>query len=230
VNVQGFVAELRELARLPGVRIEMCGGEGCRLLYSAFTQRHARWRLIQNKRWGVALLRLPDTTEEYRQLVSSLMRRRVKHATRSAFVFTRIDPLARVDEIMAINRSTSERQGIPIHPDYLDEEKVRRYLHRTADVFGVVDANGVLQAYMCVRTCGEVGCLERMLGHADAIDEGLVYLLILGVVDWLISLRAAKGVPLWFMYDMFSGASPGMRQFKHVIGCQSYRVSWAWRD
>jgi hypothetical protein len=223
------VREAVELARLPVVRIQMTGDGGCRVLYDAFTKRHPRWRLIQNRSWGVALVALPATADEYRSSVSSLTRRRIKHATRSGLTFTRIDPLARLGEILAINHSARERQGHPIHPDYLDEEKVRQHAGRAAEVFGVVDANGVLRAYMFVRDCGEVACLERMLGHAEALELGATYLLFSGVIGELITRRRPDGCPRWFMYDSFPGATPGMRQFKHVIGCRPYRVSWAWR-
>ncbi len=207
----------------------MSGDERCRDLFEAFTRRHARWRLIQNKAWGVALIRLPDTVEEYQRQISRLARRRIKHAREAGHVVTRIDPLSRVAEVLAVNRSASERQGRPMHPAYFDEQVVRDYLGRTADVFGVVDAAGVLQAYLCVRPCGEVACMERLLGHAGALDDGVMYLLVLGVVEWLIQVRAESGRPSWLMYDMFPGASPGLRHFKHVIGCEPFRVSWSWK-
>ena len=117
-----------------------------------------------------------------------------------------------------------------MHLDYFDEETVRAYFGRSADVFGVVDSNGVLKAYLCVRICGEVACMERLLGHADALEDGVMYLVVSGVVEWLIQERAVTGRPQWLMYDMFPGALPGLRTFKHVIGCRPYRVSWSWRD
>jgi hypothetical protein len=75
-----------------------------------------------------------------------------------------------------------------------------------------------------------VAFIERLLGHADALGEGVMYMLIKGTIEDLIEHRHGDGTPNWFMYDMFSGASPGMRDFKHVIGCRPYRVTWSWRD
>ena len=225
-----LLAEALELSQLPGVSIEMSGDAGCQLLYRDFTSRHRRWRLIQNKRWGVALIELPRSIDDYLNGTSRLARRRIKHAKECGYTFTRIDPHNRIDEILAVNRSASERQGRPMHPHYFDEETVRRYFTHSADVFGVVDAEDVVQAYICVRVCGEVACIERLLGHANALEQGVMYLSIVGVVDWLIEVRGDHASPTWLMYDMFPGASPGMRHFKHVIGCQAYRVSWSWRD
>ena len=148
---------------------------------------------------------------------------------RAGFTFARLDPLTRLDEVLAINGSAEERQGQPMHPAYMDEQAVRRNLERASDVFGVTDSAGVLRAYLCLRTCGEVVCVERLLGHADSLKQGVMWVLLTGAIRELTKSRQAEGRPTWFMYDMFSGASPGMRQFKHWIGCEPYRVSWSWR-
>jgi hypothetical protein len=226
-----LVAEVLELTRLPATTIEMSGDEGCRSLYSAFTRRHARWRLIQSHRWGVALMRVPDRYDAFFQDPDrSHLRREVNRAHRAGFTFAPIDGLARLDEILAINRSAEERQGRSMLPGYLDEGTMRRYFERSADVFGVTDAAGVLRAYLSLHTCGEIASLELVLGHADALRQGIMWPLFTGTIQELIRRRQAERRPTWFMYDMFSGASQGMRQFKCWIGFESYRVSWSWRD
>ena len=231
MKLPGIVAEALELQRLPGVAIEMSGDERCRELYEAFTRPHARWRLIQNKAWGVALLSIPERYDDYLHVPDrSHLRREVNRATRAGFTFAPLDPFARLDEVMAINGSAEERQGRPMHPAYTDEQAVRHYFEGASDVFGVTDAAGLLRAYLCLRTCGEVACVERLLGHADALRQGVVWVLITGAIRELIERRQDMGHPTWLMYDMFSGASQGMRQFKTWVGFEPYRVSWSWRD
>jgi len=133
------VARARELVALPGVTIEMSGDGGCRLLHATFTRRHPRLKVIQSRRWGVALLRLPDRFEDYLHDPSrSHLRKQLKHAGRFGLRFARLDGAARLDEVLAINRSAAERQGEPMHPDYLDEARVRRNLEQAGDIFGVV--------------------------------------------------------------------------------------------
>lgn len=230
VKLSRFIAEALELARLPSVPIEMCGDERCRDLYEAFTRRHARWRLIQNNRWGVALLPIPEEFDHYfRDPKQAHLRKQVGRAIRAGFTFAKLDPVARLDEIMVINRSAEVRQGQAMHPAYFDQDTVRRYLERTAEVFGVLDAAGVLRGYFCFRICGPVACGERILGDANFVGNGIMYLLIAEVVRELTRSRQADGSPRWLYFDMFPGASPGMRQFKHWIGCEPYRVSWSWR-
>jgi hypothetical protein len=138
-------------------------------------------------------------------------------------------PLDHVAEILAINESRPMRQGHAMHPDYLDEARVREFSATAADAMGAFDTAGVLRAYLTTRTCGEVVVLERVLGHADVLKNGTMYLLFSAVVADLTERRAAGSSARWFMYDSFTGATPGMRAFKTVVGFRPYRVRWSWR-
>jgi len=231
LRLQSLLAEAVELSRLPAVTIEMRGDERCRELYDAFTKRHPKYRLIQNKRWGVALLPLPDTFADY---VSGARRQRLRQhvgrAVRAGYTFAPLDPFDRFDEVMTINRSLDERQGQAMHPDYFDEAAVRRYFGQASEVYGVSDSAGVLRAYSDIRVCGQVASLSRLLGHAEALNDGVMYLLLTEVIRGMIDRRRSDGNPAWFMYDMFSGASAGMHQFKRTIGFEPYRVRWVWRS
>jgi hypothetical protein len=231
VKGPALMSKALELLRLPGVKVEMSGDERCRELYDAFTRRHARWRFMQNKRWGAAMLRIPERFEEYfEDPKQAHLRRDFRRASRAGLTFVPLDPLARLDEILAINRSAEIRQGLPMHQDYLNEATLRQYHERSDAVFGVNDSDGLLRAYICIRACGEVACVERLLGHADSLRQGVMWVLATGTIRELTLRRQAEGRPTWFMYDMYFGAAPGLRQFKRWIGCEPYRVSWSWRD
>ena len=209
----------------------MSGDGECRLLYSAFTRRHQRLKVIQSKRWGVALLRLPQPFEAYfGDPKRAHLRREFNRATRAGFAFAPLDPFARLHEVMEINRSAEARQGLPMHPDYLDEERVRSYFTHAADVYGVTDHAGILRGYLCIRICGDVACVERLLGHADILRQGVMWVLIVGAIRELVLRRESEGRPTWLMYDTYFGASEGLRQFKRWVGLEPYRVSWSWRD
>ncbi|HXX59837.1 MAG TPA: hypothetical protein VEI48_00945 [Candidatus Sulfotelmatobacter sp.] len=227
----GSASRLLALYRLPRITIEMSGDARCLALYRLFTKRHPRYRLIRNKAWGVALLRLPDTIEGYMGGGARRhMRGHVARSVKAGYTFARVEPLARLDEIMAINRSAEARQGKPMHPDYLDANMVTAYLGQASEVYAVVDKDGRLAAYGDLRVCGDVASMSRLLGHADHLQNGVMYRLMAGIIEDLIGRRAAAGAPSWFMYDTFPGASAGMAQFKRAIGCEPYRVSWRWVD
>jgi hypothetical protein len=229
-RISRLVRDGLALRRLPVVTIELSGGEGCRSLFRDFTRRHPRWRVIQSHAWGVALLRVPDSYESFlRGPERAHFRREVNRAYRFGFTVSPINGVERLDEIMAINRSAEVRQGQPMLPGYLDEAAMRRYFSRSPDVFGVADAEGVLQGYLSLHTCGEIASVELLLGHADALPRGVMWPLFATVVEEVIRRRAGDGSPTWLMYDMISGASVGLRQFKRWVGFEAYRVRWRWR-
>ena len=226
---QSAVRQARELLKLPKVRIEMAGDAQAKGLYRDFTRRHARWRVIQNRAWGVALLEIPASPEAYEAVLSRHWRRQIKLARKAGIVCRPIAPLDHIAEILAINESRPARQGQAIHPHYLDEARVRAFFATGADAMGAFDTAGVLRGYLTTRTCGQVVVLERVLGHADVLSTGMMYLLFSTVVGQLTERRAAGSPGRWFMYDSFPGATPGMRAFKTVVGFRPYRVHWGWR-
>ena len=143
--------QARDLLQLPTVRIEMAGDAQAKGLYRAFTRRHARWRVIRNRAWGVALLEIPASPEAYEAVLSRHWRRQIKLARKAGIVCRPIAPLEHVAEILAINQSRPTRQGQAIAPDYLDEGRVREFFAATTDGMGAFDAAGVLRGYLTTR-------------------------------------------------------------------------------
>jgi hypothetical protein len=220
-----------ELSRLPGVRIDLWGGEGCRQVYRSFIRPHPRFPLVQRKRHGVALVAVPDTFAGYlaggaRQAV----RTNRKRALERGYTFRRINPMEHMDEILAINSSTEARQGRPMEDGYLVSKAVRASFERAPSVFGVVDRKEALCAYLDLRTCGDVAILSRLLGHAELLDEGIMYLIVTETIRELIDQRRETGSPSWVMYDTWFGGRPGIRYFKQRLGFAPYRVRWRWVD
>lgn len=218
-----------EALRLPEVAIELGGDPACRPIFDAFTRSHPRFRVIQSKRYGVALAPVPEGFHRYlagRQ--RQALRTNRKRALDRGFTFSRIDPMAHLEEILAINRSAAERQGRPMPASYLELDDLRRSFSVAPRVFGVLDRGGALRAYLDLRVCGEVAILGRLLGHAEVLDEGVMYLLVSEGVREASELRAADGSPRWLMYDTWYGGLPGIRYFKERLGFAPYRVRWTW--
>jgi hypothetical protein len=218
-----------EALRLPEVIIDLGGDPACRSIFDAFTRPHPRFRVIQSKRYGVALAPVPEGFEDYlagRQ--RQALRTNRKKALGGGFTFSRIDPLAHLDEILSINRSATERQGRPMPASYLELDELRQSFAVAPRVFGVLDGGGVLRAYLDLRVCGDVAILGRLLGHAEVLDEGVMYLLVSEGVREASELRATGGSPRWVMYDTWYGGRPGLRYFKERLGFAPHRVRWTW--
>lgn len=115
-----------------------------------------------------------------------------------------------------------------MHANYLDRSKLVEYFSGKPNLHGVFNNSGQLRAYAYVPVCGEIAVLSRLLGHADDLDAGIMYLLISEVIRELIELRSDSRSPGWLMYDTFFGATTGLRYFKERLGFKPYRVRWIW--
>jgi hypothetical protein len=227
----GILERALWVLRSPAIAIELSGGRSCRATFESFTARHPRYPFTQRKRWGVALLEAPLAFDGYlagrsRQALRTNRRR----ALEAGMTFQRIEPLDRLDEVLAINRSMKVRQGRKVDDAYLDVDELRRYFQGSSQVFGVTDRAGVLVAYLDLRICGPLATISRLLGEEKALDQGVMYLLISDSIGQISEMRRSNGTPRWVMYDTFFGASSGLRYFKERLGFAPYRVTWAWNE
>ena len=123
-----FFRLLSEMRALPEISIRMSGDDTCKKLFHYFTQLHPRYRFIQNKRWGAALLPLPDIYNEYlKGKDKQALRSNRKRALDLGFHFCCINPLEYLNDILSINTSTPVRQGIPMASSYLSVERLRTF-------------------------------------------------------------------------------------------------------
>src|SRR5205814_3072046 len=91
-----------EILSLPEVTVRMFGNGSSENIFQTFTQRHPRYKLIQNKRWGVALLKLPNRFQEYlKGKDKQALRSNRRRATDLGFHFDSFDPSTHLDEILA---------------------------------------------------------------------------------------------------------------------------------
>ena len=216
--------------RAPRVRIDMFGDERARVEYLGFVARHPRFRFTAAKRWGVALLALPERAEDYLGTTSKSFRRQRNIATRHGYRAIVTSPTERIAEILEINLSAQSRQGRPMPSAYTDQEIVATTIGRRPSIYGVEDAKGRLRAYADVVDVGGVYILSSFLGHAADLPSGIMYLLIAHLIERSVAARREDGSPSWLMYDTFWGASRGLAFFKERAGFRPYTVDWVWRD
>jgi hypothetical protein len=217
--------------RAPRVRIELYGSEQARSMYSYFTRRHPRIRVARNKVWGIALLPLGNTYGDYIDgRARKAMRQNCRRATQAGYRYEQVSPTTYFADILEINRSAPVRQGKPMRDNYLDSEQVREGFERYRTMHGIVDSQGHLRAYATMIEIGDTYMLTTLIGHAEALEHGVMYLLVSEIVRGCIAERDADGRPHWLMADTFWGAKRGLAYFKERCGFQPYTVSWGWTD
>lgn len=229
MQISEMIGKIRLMNSFQKIEVRMNGDTECKEAFDYFTMPHLKYKIIQNKKWGVAMLELPETFDDYTNGQNKqMLRRKRKRALIKGYTFCRFSPLDRLDEIMEINRSMITRQSQPMDQDYLDEKRVSEFFLDIPAIYGVFDQKGALQAYVHTSICGEVFFFNRLLGHAAHLNNGIMYLLISEVIREMIEHKKSQSTPLWAMYDTFLGASEGLRFFKERLGFKPYNVKWIW--
>ena len=218
------------LFSLPKVRINLHGCKRCHLIYSSFNKRHPRYFIIKRKTVGAALLDLPTSYQGYlRGKARQALRTNINKATILGYRVTNIHPQDHLDEILAINNSAQLRQGHKMHKSYTDNDLVQKYLSEVTGMIGAVNSQGKLVGYIDPIYCGELIIINRLLGHANTLDHGVMYLMMADIVKRAIEKKQHGGREKWVMYDMMFGASRGLRYFKERLGFKPYLVKWLWQ-
>jgi len=112
----------------------------------------------------------------------------------------------------------------------MDRRQVEMSWQDVETIPAVLDAAGVLVAYADISFCGEVAVISRILGYGEYLDNGIMYLLVDGIMRLVIERKSKYGQPEWPMYDTLLGAKEGLRYFKERLGFEPYSVKSLWKE
>jgi hypothetical protein len=222
-RVRHVLADLRTAAKMPRVDVVASHGEPAEEeVLRFFSRPHPRFRIVANKAVGAALLPLDefDDVEAYLASLRST-RKRVRRARRLGYAVAPFDPNERRSELLTIHQSLPERQGQPVEAAYLDPAAV----YRTGphmDYLGVF-LDDALVAYAHLWYAGEIVGMNRIMGHGDHLDNGVMFLLMAGIVE---HVKTTRPDIRYVFYDMFFGAADGLREFKTRLGFRPHYVHW----
>ena len=212
-----------QLLRMPVARLVFDArlGANVHATYRYYTKRHPKYKIIQHKSWGAALIDLHacGSREGYLERIKGKNQgaHHAKRARARGYVLREIDRNAHVDAIHAINTSLDQRQGRSMDQHYL-----RKQLHfesaPNCRCYGVLNAEGKLMAYATVGHYGNFSALAQLMGYRN--NDGIMHLLVSDIALRLID----EGAVRYLMYDTYFGALPGLQQFKNMLGFTPYRA------
>ena len=222
---------LREIWNLPVAHLRFhlaLDPERVRSTYRYFTKPHPRYRMFANKSIGAALIDLSAWSDsgEWLRNNNASSRSSAAYRARKArgrdYVFRDIDKNDFIDDIHEINTSMEMRQGRKMDEPYLRKETCF-VPHRNYRYCGVADASGKLVAYCDLGIYGNFAVVSRLLGHRDALNNGVMFLLMVEIVSRLLDEKQVQ----YLMYDTWFGAQPGLKSFKTKLGFAPYRAKYA---
>jgi hypothetical protein len=221
--VRRVFADIRTAAAMPRREIVLSHGEPSeeRLLRS-FTSRHPRYRVVGSKAVGAALLSLDEFNDVEGYLATRrYARRRVRRAERVGCTYRLFDPEERRTELLNIRTSLPVRQGRPMDEEFIDPDAVFETGPRI-EYLGVFKEDALV-AYSELEYAGEVVVMSDLFGHGGHLNDGIMFLLVAGVVDHV--KRERSGIR-YVLYDMYFGAGAGLRAFKTNAGFRPHFVRW----
>ena len=219
------VAMAKEIYGLPWVTIATGREPTGREIYQFLSSNHLTWPFIPKKCLGVALLKLPTDHAGYLAGKSrQALRTNITRTKKAGFTCRMFDPVERFAQILAIYRSTPERQGHAV--DFQAGPFAQMMADRPERFYGIFDKDDVLKGFACPTITGEMGWTRVFIGHNDDLRTGIMYALMSYLIQELIAERDRRGQPLWLMYDFWYGKSEGMRYFIQLCGFTPYNVHW----
>lgn len=174
---------------------------------------------------GAAIMPVPLTLDDY-LAEHRTARRRAVRAGRMGYRFAEIDRRHYTDDIHRVNVSKAERQGRPMSAGYQERprfgpEPVLCPRHHVY-TYGVMDGVGPahLVAYLWLYRSGELAMVSSILGHADYLADGIMYLLYVGMIE-RESLRGGT-----VFYNLWRSGTDGLRFYKERVGLAEGDVEW----
>ncbi len=225
-GLRGGLRWALDVMAMDRLEIRMYGDDAAWAMFRDVTARHPRLKVSIGS-YGPSLVRLSGWDGGYLQGGDFAdARRKARRAAKAGYTVRPINADGYRGELLEIHRSTPARQGIPMKPDVLTEEGVARaFGNRQGN--GVFDAGGRLRGYMLWIDAGEVIVLRGVMGHAEFLRDGIMYLLFSETIREAIE-KCERGGAAWLQYTWHHRQGDGMRRFKHELGFRPYRVAWRW--
>jgi hypothetical protein len=158
---------------------------------------------------------------------SKWMRQKIRRADRLGYRFQAFDHNDHLDDLFEINTSMAERQGRPMsqsyrnRPDPAPAAARPTCMRHRRDWFGVFK-DDKLYAYANVLQCGEMMLYSRILGHGQAMEDGIMNLLVFGAAK----TRHTESGTRYPVYFLQHSGTEGLQFFKRKMGFAGHTVTW----
>lgn len=184
---------------------------------SEFIETWWEWSLRFDHR-SVALLPILSE-DEYMERIGSKSRNMVRKSAKAGFEYFQFDYNDELDGIYQINRSKPIRQGKAMAGSYQERpepqaDKSSCPVHSYDWIGGFRD--GQIWAYCNLVRINELAVVNRILGHKDALKDGVMNGLLLHLV------LHCHGTPVTHInYLTIQDSPPGLQRFKLNVGFRS---------
>ena len=121
-----------------------------------------------------------------------------------------------LDDIYDINTSAKERQGREMNPAYFEYPKPKSPIENNCNhqyhLYAVWDETGKWVAYAIIHRMGEIANTSTIIGHADRLKDGIMYLLMDTIINTIPQDTH------WLIYGEWDSGTKGLQYWKHATG------------
>ena len=214
---------VREVRNFPIKTVTLGSDPDGKNLYASFNSRHPKLFLVKKKTIGVALIDKLNFPSAEAYLKSVNGKNSAAYFSRKAVGagchFEEIDPTIHAEGIHEIHLSQGSRQGREMDDSY--KTKITDYPVNDHNAYYGVFKDDKLVAYLWIVKSGELMLMNRIMGHSNFLDHGIMYLLVTSFVQLSYGLKQTV-----IMYDTLLGGTDGLKMFKKRCGFKPYRVKW----
>lgn len=220
---------LREIFKLQKIIFEFDAAiDDAYEVFNFLTKRHPRFKIIKNKQIGVAYINLRSYLSETAYIESVNGKNSAAYyarkAARRGHNFCKIDRNKYAEDIALIESSREIRQGKKMPEGY---GKIISYDDKSNYEYYGVLYEDKLVGYVNIGIYGNFALIDRLLGHSDYLNDGIMYLMLTRVAKNFITSHV--GVD-YLIYDTWYGGLPGLRNFKAKLGFKPCIAEWIYQD
>lgn len=228
MKIKDILKIIKEIKELPKTTLTIIGKEN-KDIYKRFNKIHPKYIIIKAKTIGMCLMEKPESLDDYlKGKPKQIMRTNRSKALKNGFYFKEFDIKEYANQVLVINTSKDNRQGRKMNKSYSDINDLVTVAEGSR-TFGVFSKEGILVCYCYLKIVGDFAIFNRILGDADAMDYGIMYLMTSGIVEEWIKENLGDGIK-YLSYDMWFGGSEGLKNFKKRLGFMPYMVKYKYTD
>lgn len=191
---------------------------------TVFAQSWLQWS--QRIRRNAAMLQVTSDAE-YLANVGAKTRNMIRKAERRDYRYDEFAHNDHLDAMHDINVSLAVRQGKPMTASYLEHPRavdLDQHCQRHRKVWIGGFRRGTLLAYCQLVLCGDLAIVNRIIGHGDALKDGVMNGLVRALNAYCDDLnRLEVADPRWINY-LTMDCRPSLAAFKRHSGFRPMEV------
>ncbi len=222
-KVQSYISIQKAIKQMEWIDLEVKGLDSKKTYEDLFKCKIINKNYI-DKQKNIALLPIPSSYNDYlRGKAKQALRTNVNRATKQGYYCNYLNGIDFLDDIMDINRSSDQRGGREMEERYINREMVEQFLSTSPQMFGVFSKEGKLVAYIQLLRVNSMLITNKILGHADFLDDGIMYYMISQLVARILDEKQDITHIMYARY-LVGRSHAGYTYFKERCGFNGYNI------